>query len=289
MKGLRWAALAALVAGAAGVAAQDQGRPQEGPNVTFRVEVNYVEVDARALDVQGTFIRDLRKEDFEILEDGVRQTIDTFSLVDIPVERTERPLFASEPIERDVSTNTREFDGRLYFFVLDDLQTSPLRTHQVRNAARRFIETRLGANDLAAVVTVRGGSQASQGFTDNRRLLIDAVDHFMGQKLQSETLMRLGGLQAFDGGVGTASTDPAEVERALNADASLRTLRNAAEFLAGVRGRRKALVYISRGSTTTSTTPSPTARPRASSRRRRRRSRRRRAATSPSTPSTRAD
>ena len=242
MKGLRWATLAALVAGA-GVAAQDQGRPQEGPNVTFRVEVNYVEVDARALDAQGTFIRDLRKEDFEVLEDGIRQTIDTFSLVHIPVERTERPLFSSEPIERDVSTNTREFDGRLYFFVLDDLQTSPLRTHQARNAARRFIETRLGANDLAAVVTVRGGSQASQGFTDNRRLLIDAVDHFIGQKLQSETLMRLGGFEASGG----ASSDPAEVERALNADASLRTLRNAAEFLAGVRGRRKALVYISEG------------------------------------------
>src|SRR3972149_1318155 len=168
MKALRWAALAALVAGAAGGAAQDRGRPQEGPNVTFRVEVNYVEVDARALDAQGTFIRDLRKEDFEVLEDGIRQTIDPFSLVDLPVERTERPLFSSEPIERDVSTNTREFDGRLYFFVLDDLQTSPLRTHQARNAARRFIETRLGANDLAAVVTVRGGSQASQGFTENR-------------------------------------------------------------------------------------------------------------------------
>jgi VWFA-related protein len=249
---LRWTMLAALVAGAATVTAQDPAPgadavPQEGPNVTFRVEVNYVEVDARVLDGQGNFIRDLTRDDFEILEDGVAQTVDTFSLVDIPVERPEVPLFATAPIEPDVATNARTFDGRLYLFVLDDLQTSPLRTQQVRNAVRRFIETRLGANDRAAIVTVRGGSRGSQGFTDSRRLLLEAADHFVGQKLQSETLMRLSTPQPAGGVIGPASSDPAEVERAFNADASLQTLRNSAEFLAGVHGRRKALVYVSEG------------------------------------------
>ena len=38
--------------------------------MTFKVEVNYVEVDARVLDGAGNFIRDLRKEDFQLFEDG---------------------------------------------------------------------------------------------------------------------------------------------------------------------------------------------------------------------------
>ena len=222
--------------------------PQEGPNVTFSVEVNYVEVDARVLDSRGNFVRDLSRDDFDVFEDGVRQDVDSFALVDIPVERPEMPLFARQPIEPDVATNAREFDGRLYLFVLDDLQTAPSRTHQVRNAAREFIETRLAANDRAAVVTVRGGSKGSYGFTDNRRLLLDAVDHFIGQKVRSETLLRLTTPEvSLDGAISAASTDPAAIERALNADTSLTTLRSAAEFLAGVRGRRKAVVYISEG------------------------------------------
>jgi VWFA-related protein len=228
--------------------AQPPSTPQEGPNVTFKVEINYVEVDARVLDAEGRFVRDLSKEDFQLFEDGKPQTIDQFALVNIPVERAEVPLFAKAPIESDVSSNARDFNGRLYLFVLDDLHTAPLRTQLVRNAARRFIDTKLGANDMAAVISVRGTSDGMQGFTDNRRLLVQAVDRFIGQKLQSETLMRLNTLQPNESGtLAPAANDPADLERGMDADASLRTLRNAAEFMAGVRGRRKALIYISEG------------------------------------------
>jgi VWFA-related protein len=247
----RWTTPAVLVLTAAVVTAQaptPATPPQEGPNVTFKVEVNYVEVDARVLDAEGNFIRDLTKEDFQIVEDGKPQTIDTFALVNIPVERPEVPLFAREPIEPDVSSNARDFNGRLYLFVLDDLHTAALRTQLVRNAARRFIETKLGANDMAAVVSVRGTTEGMQGFTDNRRLLVRAVDRFLGQRLENETLLRLNTPQPNEQGqLGPASADPADMERGMNADASLRTLRNAAEFMAGVRGRRKTLIYISEG------------------------------------------
>jgi VWFA-related protein len=247
----RWTPLAVLALSAVAVAAQaptPPPSPQEGPNVTFKVEINYVEVDARVLDAQGNFIRDLTKEDFQIIEDGKPQNIDTFALVNIPVERPEVPLFARAPIEPDVSSNARDFNGRLYLFVLDDLHTAALRTQLVRNAARRFIETKLGANDMAAVISVRGTSEGMQGFTDNRRLLVRAVDRFLGQRLEGETLLRLNTPQPNDQGqLGPATTDPADMERGMNADASLRTLRNAAEFMAGVRGRRKTLIYISEG------------------------------------------
>ena len=214
--------------------------PQEGPTVTFKVEVNYVEVDARVLDAQGNVVRNLEKEDFQLFEDGARQTVATFAFVNIPVERPEVPLFAREPIESDVATNARDFDGRLYLFVLDDLHASPLRTPLVKAAARRFIETKLGANDKAAIMTTSGMSDASQEFTDNRRLLLRAIDRFMGRKLQSATLSQL---RSYSPTV----TDPDSAERGYNAESALGTLKNVADLLAGVRGRRKALIYISEG------------------------------------------
>ena len=63
--------------------------------MTFRVEVNYVEVDALVTDAEGRPITNLTKDDFELFEDGERQDVATFALVNIPIERAERPLFAA--------------------------------------------------------------------------------------------------------------------------------------------------------------------------------------------------
>src|SRR5262245_66178472 len=65
--------------------------PSQGP--TFRVRVDYVEVDVVVTDQQGNLVRDLKKEDFQVLEDGKAQTISTFSLVDIQIERVDRALY----------------------------------------------------------------------------------------------------------------------------------------------------------------------------------------------------
>src|SRR5262245_10860736 len=72
------------------------------PPVTFRVEINYVEVDALVTDASGNPVVNLTANDFDLLEDGKPQKISTFALINIPVEKLERPLFASTPIERDV-------------------------------------------------------------------------------------------------------------------------------------------------------------------------------------------
>ena len=67
--------------------------------------------------------------------------------------------------------------------VLDDLHTAALRSQRVKLAAKQFIERYIGANDLAAVVHTSGRSDAGQEFTNSQRLLLQAVDRFMGRKL----------------------------------------------------------------------------------------------------------
>src|SRR5919201_5930431 len=186
---VRIAALAILLAGAVLIAGQ--APPPAGPQQpTFKAQVDYVEVDVLVTDQQGNFVRDLKKEDFQVLEDGKPQTIATFSIVDIPIERFDRPLFAKQPIEPDVKTNERPFDGRVYVMVIDDLHTNFGRSQRVKTAAKQFIERRLGANDLMAIVHTAGPSDANQEFTSNKRLLLAAVDRTMGKKLRSATLTR---------------------------------------------------------------------------------------------------
>jgi hypothetical protein len=119
------------------------GRSEQQPPLTFKVEINYVEIDAIVTDAQGNFVRNLTKDDFQVFEQGKPQTVSVFSLVDIPLERPDAPLFAASPIEPDVRSNRKEFDGRVFVLVLDDLNTSFSRTERVRTAAKQFIERHL--------------------------------------------------------------------------------------------------------------------------------------------------
>jgi VWFA-related protein len=234
-----------------GVSASGQGQPPapQQPPITFRAEVNYVEVDARVLDQQGAFVTDLKPEDFEVLEDGRPQKVAAFSLVNIPVERVTRPLFASRPIEPDVRNNLQGADGRIYLIVLDDLHTNALRSQRTRLAARQFIERYVGANDLAAVIHTGGRTDANQDFTSNQRLLLQAVDKFMGRKLRSSTLNKIDDVSRRAGSplADDPATDLDDKERGYNARAALDTVRNLSQYLGNIRGRRKAIVMFSEG------------------------------------------
>lgn len=240
----RFVGLFLLVAGVV-LSAGQSPQPPAPQTPTFRADVEYVEVDALVTDQQGAFVRGLTQDDFEVSEGGKRQTIATFSVVDIPVERAERPLFAPAPLEPDVHSNLRPFDGRVYVMVLDDYHIAPLRSERVRIAAQRFIQRHFGANDLMAVVFTRGRAQDGQEFTNNRRLLLAAVGKLVGDKLDSATIARRDGLSGFDPAV--SSSDPHEQERAFKARSVLTTLKQVSEWFGGVRGRRKTLLFFSEG------------------------------------------
>ena len=153
--------------------------------MTFKVEVNYVEIDATVSDAQGHPVADLAREDFLLTEDERPQTVTVFSHVTLPVERRDVPLSRATPIEPDVRSNRREFDGRVFVLMLDDLHTSFARTGRLRAAATAFIQRHLGANDVAAVVDTSSSNDRAQEFTSSRSLLLRAVSRFIGQKLPS--------------------------------------------------------------------------------------------------------
>jgi VWFA-related protein len=229
-------------------AVDQQPTPQQPP-ITFRAEINYVEVDARVLDAQGKFVPTLKPEDFQVFEDGKPQPVKVFSLVNIPVERAERPLFASKPIEPDVKNNLQGSDGRIYLLVLDDLHTSFQRSQRTKAAARQFVERYMGANDTAAVVVTSGRSDVGQEFTNSPRLLLQAIDKFSGRKVRSATLNRIDEERRTreTRQQGDKIADIDEQERGYQARTALDTVRNLSTYLGNIRGRRKALVLFSEG------------------------------------------
>ena len=271
--------LAAIAGTVQSMAAPQQTQPispSVPPPVTFKVETSYVDVDAVVTDRQGNVVRGLTKDDFELLEDGKPQRIDMFTYVDIPAVPQDRFLAANRPVSSDVKTNAPSQAGRLYVLMLDDLDTAALRSQFVIKAARQFVEQNFAANDLAAVVYTSGRGDASQEFTSDRRLLVASIDKFVGRRLLSLTLakadeffhqhlmeLQVNSASANDpenngapvesgtvrGPIGypDVTTDPDDFERGYRAQQVLGALKNVAETLGGVRGRRKALLFFSEG------------------------------------------
>jgi VWFA-related protein len=265
---MRYSALPLLVAAVALQSPALLGQAPQPPGVTFQVEVNYVDVDAVVTDEQGNFVTGLTRDDFEVFEDGKPQKVETFSLVDIPVARPTELIVEGRTVRADTQTNREPFAGRVYVIVLDDLDVSALRSTPVRDAARRFVREHMAANDLGAVVYTSGRSDAAQEFTTDRELLIRAIDKFQGRRMRSLSLDRLdayyqriaygynlrndadpntGEINSQDAAGYGRTSDPTELERGTRALTVLDTLKNTAEFLGSVRGRRKAVLFFSEG------------------------------------------
>jgi VWFA-related protein len=225
---------------------QPSPTPAPKPPIVFGVEVTSVEVDAIVTDKAGNVVRDLTKDEFEILEEGKPQRVDLAAFVDLPMPPIEQQ--PDEVAVRDVRTNENPFEGRLYVIVLDDLHTAALRSSSVIREAQRFIRQYVADGDLTAVVFTSGRS-TSQDLTDNRPLLLNSVKRFMGQRLRSSTLNMIDNYNANRaiGATDEPTRDPEKAARGYNARRALDTLRGVADWLSNIRGRRKAIVYFSEG------------------------------------------
>jgi VWFA-related protein len=207
----------------------------QAPAATFRVQVNFVEIDAIVTDRDGRFVRDLTAADFEILEDGTPQAVRTFAVTDIPEPDAAAPVRRGP--EPDVASNAQVPEGRVFLLVLDDLHTTARRTRFVQDAAREFVLRHAGPHDLIAVAHV-GTSAHNQDFTDSRARVLAAIDAFIGRKLRTLAEIR------FDK---TADESFDQRVREDHARRSYATLREFSALLGGIRGRRKALVYFGEG------------------------------------------
>jgi VWFA-related protein len=222
-------------------AQQTDPRDRQVPTATFRVDINFVELPTVVVDRQGRFVGGLSETDFEVYEDGKRQTISTFRVVDLQMKHAEAPPTLEDTLEVDVETNAAPFDGRLYVLLIDDLHIDFVNTTPTQELARRFVDMQVGAGDLAAIVCTSGRTVASQDFTASRRLLLRAVDGCTGRAPDATAQ----GSSPLPGRENSGMFDARERDR--NRRVTLSAIRAIADSLAAIRGRRKALVLFSEG------------------------------------------
>ncbi|MDQ3918133.1 MAG: VWA domain-containing protein, partial [Acidobacteriota bacterium] len=144
-----------------------------------------MQVDAVVTDKGGRHVKDLRAEDFEILEDGRPQQITNFSYVPPeppPPAQTTAPMAPAQGERRadaPPATPVRlrpEQVRRTIVLVTDDLGLSADSLTRVRQALRTYVDEQMQPGDLVALVRTGSGVGALQGFTADRQQLYAAIE-----------------------------------------------------------------------------------------------------------------
>jgi VWFA-related protein len=148
----------------------DKTKPEQSTTaVREEARATLVEVPVNVVDKKGRPVEGLTADDFQVYDDGQKQTITGFDVVD---ERRSVP----QPAVEEPPLNPA---ARRNFLILFDLTFgSPRSIFNARRAARDFVVNRMKDLDLAAVVTysVERGMRLLVSFTGDRTQLAAAID-----------------------------------------------------------------------------------------------------------------
>ena len=226
---------------------------QTPTDYTFRSSTELVLVNVTVRDKNGNPVRDLKREDFTVLEDNKPQQVVSFDLENtdavLSTATAEAPLLApSKAKTADVAqaiANRPLKDRRLIILFFDLSSMQPDEIDHAVTAAQNYVDKQMQAADLVSVVSLGDNLAVNQDFTSDRTLLKKALDDF--------NLGAGGGFEEGSTGTteGTAETggsftvDDTEYN-IFNTDRRLQALRSIADKLTHI-DEKKSLIYFSSG------------------------------------------
>jgi VWFA-related protein len=219
-----------------------QAQPQQAPlqqaqQPVFRVAVDLVTTDAIVRDRQGQFVADLKKDDFEVYEDGVKQDIVSMILSHggrVYNIQAPPPPPPQEGILLPPPRPTNDAAGRIFVLFIDDLHMDFSNTGRLRELVKKISKTLIHEGDLWGAVS-SGPSSIAQDLTYDRNRLDEIIKKVSGAGLKPNEIIQ--------GPEGTEG--PTEVR--YRAHVAFSTMYDFLKNLETVRDRRKAVIYISDG------------------------------------------
>ena len=211
--------------------------PQAPANPDFRVAIDLVTTDVIVRDGKDIFIADLTKDDFEVYEDGVKQTMASMTLVHggrVLNLQAPPPPPAQEGIILPTARPRNDAAGRIFLIIVDDLHLDFRNTGRIRDLFKRISRTLVHEGDMFGIVST-GPSSLAIDLTYDRKILDEAIKKITGNGLKPEDI-----IQGQDGPQG-----PTEV--LYRAHVAFSTARDIVTQLERITNRRKAVVWVSNG------------------------------------------
>ncbi len=238
-----------LVLLAALTASGQQAQQMPPPTPTLRTTVHLVVVDVEVTDRNGRPVRDLRPEDFVLLEDGRPQKISSFQYVDVEGMETAAGSAATKPVvvslagaAADSSVGEKVRNRRLIALLFDLTSLHPDELQRARDAALDFVRHRMTPADLVAVVTLGTRLNVLTDFTTDRETVAAALGRL--RPGAEDQLADLASAPATNGEADVtedtgAAWTPDETEfNVFNTDRKLEAVQDLARLLAAIPGKK---------------------------------------------------
>jgi VWFA-related protein len=141
---------------------------------TFRLRVNLVQVHVIVHSNLGKPVSGLRKEDFQLFDNGKLQTITTFGIEDAQSRKNRSDAATKTAANQDNASplDSEILPERFVALTLDDLHLETADVAPMRKAANGFIDA-IDAADRVGIFTTSG--LVTQDFTSDKQLLKDKL------------------------------------------------------------------------------------------------------------------
>ena len=228
------AALAVLLLASSQDATQQPPQQAQQPprQPTFRTGAELVRIDATVIDNKGLSVTTLQPGDFEIEEDGVPQTIQTFKLIRLDGADTHEP-WASDGVQPfELSRD----DIRVFLIFWDEYHIPPHHiAARLRQDLTNFVRTMLGPRDVVAIMDVWTSTRDLK-FTRDSYSLLPQISGLRGR--EREYLPPRNGAEEVHLREGKMELRRSEV--------AYTALQSAMAHMASLRPGRTNLLYIGR-------------------------------------------
>ncbi|HEY2456057.1 MAG TPA: VWA domain-containing protein, partial [Candidatus Acidoferrum sp.] len=171
-------------------AAQEQKAPPQ-QEALIRVSTEVVLVNVIARDKHGNLVRDLKKEDFTVLEDGQKQQLSSFDFENVDELALANQQgttvsgtaalgsllgSAKKPVTAQSTIDARDRRLVLMFFDLSAMQPDDI--DRSVDAAKKYVQSKMQPADLVGLVSLDTDLKVDLDFTDDRTKLLAALSSY---------------------------------------------------------------------------------------------------------------
>jgi VWFA-related protein len=218
-------------------AGQPAATAQQPPRQVIRRQIDLVTTSVIVRDNRGQFVADLKKDEFEVFEDGVKQEVVSFVLTHggrVYNQTLPAPPKPQAGIILPPPRPTNDAAGRIFVIFVDDLHLDFRNTGRIRDLFKKVATELIHEGDMFAIVS-SGPASIEIPLTYDRRRLDEALKKVTGGGMRPNEI-----LDQPDGAQG-----PPEIR--YRAHAAMSTVYDLLKNLEQVHNRRKAFIYISNG------------------------------------------
>ena len=171
---------------ATSLGASPQTPPAPAAPSTFPAQIEQVTVDVVVTDSKGQPVTDLKRENLEIYEDGVRQPIASFDLFQVapaPPAAAATPAAVATPPRLSTNADAEEQGGRTFVIAFDDMHLRARTAQQAKAAVAEFLRTETREGDRVTLVATSGGVWWTARMDSGRGELLDLLKRLEGRIL----------------------------------------------------------------------------------------------------------